>query len=290
MILIADSGSTKTTWMEVESGNKVITEGLNPHFTSDEAFLAACAKIGALTSRRHTTSVKACQRDAGAPLAVYFYGAGCGNEAQRARVAALLTKAFGTSDVHVETDMLGACRAACGRESGLVGILGTGSNACYYDGRQIVHQAVSTGYILGDQGSANHVGRKLLQDYLSGRMPEGLVTMFHEAYPMTKDEFIDAVYHQPNANRFLASLAPFALRNAKYTYCFFAVVNSLKDWYTYQLSDIVMRTGCHELNIVGGFGAAIKSPMARFEEDCDIVVKKRLANPIDGLREYHLFF
>lgn len=280
MILVADSGSTKTTWMEVESGNKIVTEGLNPHFTTDESFLAACSIV------RQQLILNCLTTDY---LTTYFYGAGCGNEQQRNRVAELLYKAFGTSDVHVETDMLGACRAVCGREPSLVGILGTGSNACYYDGRQIVHQAVSTGYILGDHGSANHVGRKLLQDYLSGRMPEEVATMFQETFSMSKEQFMDAVYHQPNANRFLASLAPFALRNAKYTYCFLAVVDSLKDWYTYQLSDIVMRTGCHELNIVGGFGSAIKSPMERFEEDCGIVIKKKLADPIEGLREYHLF-
>ena len=261
--------------MEVESGNKVVTEGLNPHFTTDEQFLAAGSAVRQHFNIQHST------------FNIHFYGAGCGSDDQRVRVATLLSKAFGTSDVHVETDMLGACRAVCGNKTGLVGILGTGSNACYYDGNTICYQPVSTGYILGDHGSANHVGRKLLQDYLTGRMPDNLSALFHEAYPQTKDEFIDAVYRQPHANRFLASLAPFALRHARYTYCFFTVVDSLKDWYSYQLFDIIMKTECHEINIVGGFGAAIKSPMARFEEDCDIVVKKKMADPIVGLREYH---
>ena len=278
MTIVADSGSTKTMWMEVESGNKVVTEGLNPHFTTDEQFLAACAAV------RQQFSIL------NSHFSIHFYGAGCGLPAQRRRVAALLAKAFGTSDIHVETDMLGACRAVCGNKAGLVGILGTGSNACYFDGEKIVRQAVSTGYILGDHGSANHVGRKLLHDYLTGRMPYNISTKFHDDYPMTNEQFMDAVYHQPNANRFLASLAPFALRNYRFTYCFFAIVDSLKDWYNYQLWDIITsRTdNCRELNIVGGFGAAIgRSPIERFEEDCDVVVKKRLADPIDGLREYH---
>ena len=117
-MIIADSGSTKTTWMDVESGNKVVTEGLNPHFTTDEAFLAACQTV------RNKFSILNFQ------FSIYFYGAGCGSEVQRERVASLLYKAFGTSDIEVETDLLGACRALCGRDSGLVGILGTGSNAC----------------------------------------------------------------------------------------------------------------------------------------------------------------
>ena len=118
MILIADSGSTKTTWMEVESGNMVVTEGLNPHFTNEEQFLAACNVV--------------CQQFSilNSQFSITFYGAGCGLSAQREKVATWLSKAFGTSDVHVETDMLAACRATAGDQPALVAILGTGSNAC----------------------------------------------------------------------------------------------------------------------------------------------------------------
>ena len=118
MILIADSGSTKTTWMEVESGNKVVTEGLNPHFTTDEQFLAACATV-----RQHFSIFNS-------QFSITFYGAGCGNATQCKRVKMLLQKAFETENVEVETDMLGACRATAGNRPALVGILGTGSNAC----------------------------------------------------------------------------------------------------------------------------------------------------------------
>ena len=276
MILIADSGSTKTTWMEVASGNKVVTEGLNPHFTTDEALLNACEIV--------------CNRIVhNAPVtALYFYGAGCGSEVQRERVASLLCKVFGTSDVHVETDMLGACRAACGDSVGLVGILGTGSNACYYDGKEIKYQAVSTGYILGDHGSANHVGRRLLQDYLSGGMPVELTAKFQEAYPLTKEEFLDAVYHQPHANRFLASLAKFALEHIGNHYCSSLVEGSLVDWSNYQLEDLWAQTLCGDLYLVGGFAARIKkSILDSWAKDHDLAIRNIVADPIDGLRRFH---
>lgn len=276
MILIADSGSTKTTWVEVESGNKVVTEGLNPHFTSDEAFLAACSTVQKQFSILNFE------------FSIYFYGAGCGSEQQRARVASLLSKAFGTSDVHVETDMLGACRAVCGHKAGLVGILGTGSNACYYDGNEIVYQAVSTGYILGDHGSANYVGRQLLQDYLSGCTPTDVTTLFHEAYPQTKDEFLDAVYHRPNANRFLASLARFVIEHQDNDYCSMLIKFGLIDWDNYQLEELWEQTLCGDLYLVGGFAAHIdRALLDSFAKDHDLVIKKVLADPIDGLREYH---
>ncbi len=278
MILIADSGSTKTTWMEVESGNKMVTEGLNPHFTTDDQFLAVCRQVN-LHYQFSTIDFQ-----------LFFYGSGCGSENQSARVETLLSKAFGTSHVHVETDMLGACRAVCGGRPGVVGILGTGSNACYYNGRQIVYQAVSTGYILGDPGSANHVGRLLLNDYLTGTMPYYLASLFHESYPLAKEQFMDAVYHQPHPNRFLASLAPFALQNEKYVYCSHLIFECLKEWYYQQVVGAVIYPpkGCKNLSIVGSFGAAIGEPMERFEKELHMVIKKRLPDPIDGLRQYHI--
>ena len=274
-MIIADSGSTKTTWMDVESGNKVVTEGLNPHFTTDEAFLAACQTV------RNKFSILNFQ------FSIYFYGAGCGSEVQRERVASLLYKAFGTSDIEVETDLLGACRALCGRDSGLVGILDTGSNACYYDGDRIALQAVSTGFILGDHGSANHVGRRLLQDYLSGMMPKNISVMFHDAYPMTRDEFLEAVYHRPNANRFLASLAKFALEHISDDYCSSEILISLYEWYSYQLEGLQKLSFCDRLYLVGGFAARIRPLLDTVAKDKGLVIKEVLADPIDGLREYH---
>ena len=277
MRIIADSGSTKTTWMEVESGNKIVTEGLNPHFTTDEAFLAACSLV-----RQHF------------PLStfhfpLYFYGAGCGSKMQCERVKRLLQKAFGTNDVEVETDMLGACRAVCGREAGLVGILGTGSNACYYDGTSIVLKAPSLGYVLGDHGSANHVGRLLLTDYLTDKMPDEVSALFHEDYGLSHDEWIDAVYHQPNANRFLAQLATFAVRhkNDADDYCRNTIRYAFDEWDCYQLADLKLETDCHKISVVGGFGAAVSDVLTDYLTDNFMLVGNIVADPIEGLRRYH---
>lgn len=275
MTIIADSGSTKTTWMEVETGKTVLTEGLNPHFSSEEQFMAACVAV----RQNFQLSAFNCQ--------LFFYGAGCGLPAQREKVASWLAKAFGTSDVHVETDMLAACRATAGGQPGLVGILGTGSNACYYDGQRITHQAFSTGYILGDHGSANHIGRLILHNYLCDTMPPPLDERFKAFCPMTKQELMDAVYHQPNANRFLASLAPFVVQNSRFGYCYAMIANSLDQWYHYQLMNICNKTNCRELSVVGGFAATIKTPLHHMAEDNDLVIRKIMADPIEGLRRYH---
>jgi N-acetylglucosamine kinase-like BadF-type ATPase len=282
MTIIADSGSTKTTWMEVSSGNKIVTEGLNPHFTTDEVFLAACATVKEKLTLHSPLSTPH------SPLpTLHFYGAGCGNEAQRQRVKKLLQEGFGTANVEVETDMLGACRALCDHSAGLVGILGTGSNACYYDGERITMQPFSTGYILGDHGSANHVGRMLLQGYLSRTMPPDLRLLFHDTYKLPDNELMDAVYHQPNPNRFLASLAPFATKNSRHDYCCQLIMSSLSDWYRYQLKGLVETSHCHNLYLTGGFGASLEAPLDAFAKDNNLKVCAVAADPMLGLVRYH---
>ena len=277
MILVADSGSTKTTWAVVGTDSKVVTEGLNPHFTTDEAFLAACAVV------RQQFSILNSQ------LSIYFYGAGCGDPKQRQRVEQLLSAGFCTGDMHVETDMLGACRAVSGDRASLVGILGTGSNACFYDGRQIVCQPTSTGYIMGDNGSANHVGRILLNDYLTKRMPEGLRCIFHDTYTMTDAQLIDAVYHQPHPNRFLASLAPFVVQHGEEDYCAEVLQTALHDWYYGPLQTVMEQSGCGavELNLVGGFAKAIEPTLRRYLATVGLTVGTAEADPMEGLLRYH---
>ncbi len=275
MTLIADSGSTKTTWMEVETGKTVLTEGLNPHFTAEEQFTAACNAV------RQQLPILNSQ------FSIHFYGAGCGLTAQREKVASWLAKAFGTSDVHVETDMLAACRATAGGQPALVGILGTGSNACLYDGHEITRTATSTGYILGDRGSANHVGRLLLNDYLTHNMPSSLRRMFHDTYRMSDAQLMDAVYHQPNPNRFLASLAPFAVKHIAEDYCRRVIEQTLDDWFFDALLPLLRHGDSLSLSIVGGYAKAVEPTLRTVMANNDIQVGTVVADPIEGLRRYH---
>ena len=281
MTLIADSGSTKTTWMEVETGNKIVTEGLNPHFTTEAQFMAACDVV-----RRHP----AFDTDALATSlhTIVFYGAGCGMETQRKKVSSWLCKCFGTSNIHVETDMLAACRATAGTRPALVAILGTGSNACLYDGQHIVHQAVSTGYILGDKGSANHVGRLLLDAYLTHRMPDDLRCMFHDAYRLSDAQLMDAVYHQPHPNRFLASLAPFAVQHLDDDYCRQVIQSTLESWWSDALLPLYRYDNTLALCVIGGYAKAIEPTLRAVMENSGLRVATVVADPIAGLRQYHL--
>lgn len=287
MRIIADSGSTKTIWVDVESGKKVVTEGLNPHFSSDEQVLAACDVVKKeFFKNRGRGRPRTMFQVSSFKFQLYFYGAGCGNAMQRERMVRLLSAGLQTDKVSVETDMLGACHAVSWGKESIVAILGTGSNACLYDGKEIVWQPRSTGYVMGDEGSANHVGRILLNDYLTEKMPEEVRGLFHERYNMSDDELIDAVYHKPNPNRFLASLAPFAVANEGIPYCGKVLHEALNSWYQGPVSTIMLRAHYSEgeINIVGGFAKAIEKQIHDFFEGTRLHVGEIVADPIEGLR------
>lgn len=284
MTIVADSGSTKTTWALVETGNKVVTEGLNPHFCTDEQILTACKKVRN-GFKIHNSKLK-----------IHFYGAGCGDKQQSKRIKELLKQGFETEDVCVDTDMLGACFSVSSGRPCVVAIMGTGSNACLFDGEAIVRQPASTGYILGDRGSANHAGRKLLDDYLSHRMPANIRQLFHNSCQMSDAQLINAVYHQPHPNRFLASLAPFAIKNIENDYCRGILTETLNEWYFYCLVWLLKGRKAHtfsrkwdgEVNFVGGYAKAVE-PLLRNNlfYDSPFHVGTVIADPIDGLIEYH---
>lgn len=203
MILIADSGSTKTDWCLADSaGNDskcFTTQGINPFHQSPQEVAALLHKEVLPQLNHHLTKISS----------TFFYGAGCTTE-KAPTLKALLQEALPqTACVEVASDMLGAARSLCGHRPGIVGILGTGSNSCYYDGEGIVQNVPPLGYILGDEGSGTALGKRLIGDCLKGLLPEELCKRFLVHCRLTQSEIIERVYRQPLANRFLAECSRF---------------------------------------------------------------------------------
>ncbi|WP_373830478.1 BadF/BadG/BcrA/BcrD ATPase family protein, partial [Bacteroides heparinolyticus] len=196
MILIADSGSTKTDWCVVENGEllqQIFTKGTNPFFQSEEE----------ISNEIATTLLPRLKSDE--PDAVYFYGAGCGfpdKIATMRRAIAQHLKVKG--EIEVNTDMLAAARGLCGHTPGIACIMGTGSNSCYYNGQDIVANVSPLGFILGDEGSGACLGKLLVGDLLKNQMTPGLKEKFLKQFDLTPADIIDRVYRQPFPNRFLA--------------------------------------------------------------------------------------
>ena len=201
MILIADSGSTKTDWCLVEHGEllqQIFTKGTNPFFQTEEEISNEIAT--ALLPQLKTSVLDA----------VYFYGAGCAFPDKIETVRrAILRHLEVKGEVEVSTDMLAAARGLCGHQAGIACIMGTGSNSCYYDGEKIVQNVSPLGFILGDEGSGACLGKLLVGDLLKNQLGAELKEEFLSQYNLTPADIIDRVYRKPFPNRFLASLSPF---------------------------------------------------------------------------------
>ncbi len=198
MILIAESGSTKTNWLTAEKELHE-TIGFNPlFFTSGEIYeeLLKHKDLGKLR---------------GKPLEIYFYGASCSSKERKEIVHKALEKFFtGATKINVDHDMTAAAFATCGGKPGIACILGTGSNSCIFDGEKVLEggPTLGLGYILGDEGSGAYFGKKLLSRFLYRELPEATSKILSDDYGLDKNKIYDAVYTKPHANVYLASFAP----------------------------------------------------------------------------------
>lgn len=203
MILIADSGSTKTDWALVQDGKliKIIkTSGLNPFQVTEEQITKTVKEY--LLPELPTTVIDE----------LHFYGAGCTPEKQPV-VEKAIRKVLDIKTCEVASDMLGAARAVCGDKPGICCILGTGSNSCAYDGHNITKNVSPLGFILGDEGSGAVMGKILIGDILKNQLPKKIRDRFFEKYHLSQADIIDRVYRQPKPNTFLASFMPFIGEN-----------------------------------------------------------------------------
>lgn len=201
MILIADSGSTKTDWCLLSDKNeikKIRTSGINPFFQSETEITATIQKelIPYLSKIQNIDTV-------------YFYGAGCIGKDINDRIIRSIQASIPIKQIEVYSDLLGAARALCGRTAGIATILGTGSNSCFYDGNQIIQHIPPLGFILGDEGSGAALGKHLVADCLKGMLPPCFKEQLLDHLQLSVNQLLENIYSRPYPNRFLASLVPF---------------------------------------------------------------------------------
>lgn len=283
MTLVADAGSSGTQWALIKPEGEVAlfnSGSINPATQSAKQIANTIESVAPL--------IRESSQGAGAE-SIFFYGAGC-NHIFSAKVEKELRRQFGERcHIEVESDMLGACRALWGREAGLAGILGTGSNSCYYDGEKIAARVSSLGYILGDEGSGNSMGRRLLKKYLRGELPARVGKLL-QAYDnnLTEGEVIEQVYRQPNANKYLATFARFIGENIDEPSLRAIAEDTFDEYFADCASRIdAPASAAKEIGLVGSvayhFGETVTTSAARN----GFIVKKILSTPLPGLIDYH---
>ena len=277
-ILIADSGSTKTDWVCFQPGSEapqieVHTVGLNPFHVSDNEILSVFNHE--LLPQLGDTKI-----DSG-----YFYGSGVRPEVE-GRMEGLIRQVFPAAHtVEAHSDLLGACRALCGGQSGIACILGTGANSCVYDGKEIVHNTPALGYILGDEGSGAVLGKHLLHDLYTGVLSQNIKATFERETGMQLSEIINKVYRQPQANRFLASLSEFIHRHLDDEGIRQLVYTTFNDFCSYHLA----RYGRRDLPVsfVGSIAWYYQEQLKLILQMQGYQVGTIMQSPLQGLVAYH---
>ena len=203
MIIIADSGSSKTDWIILDKDKKIEfkTKGINPFFLSNKDVIEDINR--ALPKELNVDLIQT----------VHFYGPACSTAERCAIVKSPLKSVFKNAEVNIESDLLASARALFQKERGIACILGTGSNSGLYDGKSIIDNITSTGYILGDEGSGANLGLELVKKYINHELGKDLEDKFFETYNLTPEQIIDKVYKGDYPNRFLASFSPFISEN-----------------------------------------------------------------------------
>ena len=276
MILIADSGSSKTDWRGIDQEGNVSQfrgVGFNPYYQTPEEMATELNDEFLLNLKEEV-------------VAVYYYGAGCSTPENKQGVAKTLGNLLSKAHIEIEHDLLAAARATCGHAPGISCILGTGSNSCDYDGKTIIDTRPSPGFLLGDEGGGTYIGRKFLQDFIHDEMPVALRKQVEERFQLTAATIQDNVYRKPFPGRYMASFCRFITEHVSEPYCYLLYYNAFQDFFK---KHVARYQGYQDkqVSFVGSVAFYNSDILRKAAADMQINVHLILESPIAGLTLYH---
>jgi glucosamine kinase len=277
-ILLADSGATKCEWCLAETRKRtrvITTQGISPYFLTTE-------QIEAILREELLPGIK------NKPVeAVFYYGTGCADPNNVKLIQKAISAVFTEAKVAVTHDLMGAARGLCGTGKGMACNLGTGSFACYYDGRKIVKTSPGIGFILGDEGSGAYLGKKVIQYYLYNTFDEELRYKFEAKYATNRSEILENVYKKPLPNRYLASFALFLAENRSH----YMVENIVEDG----LNDFFFNHLCKyneswklPIHFTGGVAYAFRDVLSELCQSYEFELGSIVKSPMEGLVKFHV--
>jgi len=276
MILIAESGATKTDWrlLDDQGGiRQAISEGLNPY---QQSFESISEKIKIEVRPQVGEDISN----------IYFYGAGCATDEGRNLITNALKGSFTEAEIEVNTDMLAAARGLCGHEEGIACILGTGSNSCFYNGKEIVENVPPLGFIIADEGSGAYLGKTLLADFLRKDMPEELREKFIKRYNLDRTKILDKVYNQDKGGKYLAEFTKFIYDNINESYMHQLVYEGFKEFFSRNVLKYENYKN-YKVHFTGGVAFYFNEILREVASDQGVLLQKITENPIAGLTLYH---
>lgn len=278
MILIVESGATKSDWRVISKDGKemkrIIAEGVN----------VSTMRMDAI---KNIISETAGQLAQDGISEIYFYTAGVVTEDISSELKSVLNRTIPCAICDIQNDLTAAARAVCGHSTGIAAILGTGSNSCLFDGEKIIQRVYSCGYIIGDEGSAATLGKFFIADFLKGLVPAEVAADFASRYDSDYATIVQNVYRsEASPSGYLGSFAPFIMEHYSDEYIRELVEGNFRSFIRRSLKQY--DTERYPVGVVGGFGYALKDIFAKVAEEEGVKISRFIKEPIDGLIDYHI--
>ncbi|MDX1326542.1 MAG: N-acetylglucosamine kinase [Arenibacter sp.] len=279
MILIVDSGATKSDWIALdETGDQLFmtqTLGLSPEVLTRPVIEDRLANNFELSKNRERVTH------------LFFYGAGCGTDRMKKFLGEIFKEFFPNAKADVKEDTYAAIFATTKvGQQGIVCILGTGSNCSYYDGERLHQKVTSLGYIPMDDGSGNFFGRKLIRDYYFNKIPKDLAAKFASEYDLDADVIKENLYKQPNPNTYLATFARFIVENKDHPYCRGVIDKGFQQFVNNYIMQFELATKV-PVSFVGSIAHYLRDELTAVVQRNDLVLGVIRQRPIEGLVEFH---
>ena len=279
MILVVDSGSTKTDWIALDNEGEEIfstqTLGLNPQMLSNEILNERIKNNFDIYKNRKLVNK------------LFFYGAGCGVKDTQNRILKVFKSIFVNSEFDIKEDTYAAVYSAVDKGiPSIVNIIGTGSNCSYYDGKNVIQKVQSLGYVLMDYASGNYYGKYLIRAYYFNKMPEYLRDEFSSNYDLSPNSIKNKLYREENPNTYLAGFARFLIENKSNEYFKEIIFKGLERFIDYQILqyDDFSKVDIH---YVGSIAYYLKDEITKIGKKYNLKTGKFVQRPITGLVDYH---
>ena len=279
MILIADGGSTKADWIAINSKKeeafRVRTLGLNPAVVPEVELENRIVNMFQLMQIKEEVTE------------IFFYGAGCGTPIPTAILKNTLETIFVNATVVVAEDLLAAVYAATGKDPAVVCILGTGSNSCYFDGKDLHMLAPSLGYILMDEASGNYFGKKLIVDYFYKKMPNDIRSKFEKEFDLDADHLKKYIYREANPNMFLATFAKFMFDFKEEKYVKRLIKKGFQEFFKYRILPYHLGQET-PIYFIGSIAHYFRDVLEKVAAKNNLKITGVIQRPIDNLVAYHM--
>ena len=279
MIAVVYSGSKNACWKIWQENKPTVethTPSLNPCFI-DEAQIKQLLSNN-ITLIHNAESIKK----------IYVFAAGAGAKEKQQKLTDSMSQFFINSKIKVKDDLHGAAIAACNDESGIVGILGSGSNCAYFDGTKPEKSNYGLGYILADEGSANYFGKILLKNFLEGKVPPDLKQKLESKYDLDRPTILEKIYKKPHAQRYLASFLDFYLENSKHEFIQKLIDQGFDKYFTTYIIPTLAKHPAQNVHFVGAVAGSFSEELQAVADKHQIKIKSIQADPIHDILNYYI--